>query len=325
MRRRALIAGSLAGAALARRAVAQPAVPPVVGFLNAAGESSDYLLAAFRAGLREAGYIDGTSVRVEPRWAGGDYDRLPGLTRELVARRAAVIATGGGEVAAVAAHGAAGATPIVFIMGSDPVKLGLVASFARPGGTVTGIFQHTPVLAAKRFNLLRDAVPAARHVGLLLNPANPNAQPQREGIAAAAAQTGMRLTIVEVDGRAPLEPGFEALVRAGVDAVLIGADPSFNARRATLVDLAARHRVPTMHEWRESVEIGGLMSYGVLLTDMYRQAGGYVARILRGERPADLPVIQAARFELVVNLRTARAMGLELPALIVAQADEVIE
>ena len=325
MKRRTLIAGAMSAGALMGRAAAQGA-PPVVGFLNAAGAAaSEYLLVAFRAGLREAGFVDGASVAVEPRWADGDFGRLPALTRELVARRAAVIVTGGGEAAAVAAHAAGGGTPIVFIMGSDPVKLGLAQSFARPGGTVTGIYQHTPVLSAKRLNLLHDAVPAVRHVGMLLNPANPTTPVQREGAEAAAAQVGLRLTVIEVGGRDPFEPAFETLLRAGVGALLVGGEPTYNARRSILVELAARHRLPAMHEWRESVEIGGLMSYGVSLPDMYRQAGVYAGRILRGERPAGLPVAQAARFELVVNLRTARALGIEIPALILAQADEVIE
>jgi putative ABC transport system substrate-binding protein len=323
MRRRAVL-GGFGAAGLAGAARAQ-AAPPVVGFLNAAGAASEYLLVAFRAGLHEAGFVDGASVAIEARWADGDFGRLPALTRELVARRAAVIVAGGGEAAATAAHAAAGATPIVFIMGSDPVRLGLAQSFARPGGTATGVYQHTTELAAKRLAVLRDALPGARRVGMLLNPANPTTPVQREGAEAAAARAGVRLIAVEVGGRDPLEPAFAELVRAGVDALLLGGDPTYNARRATLVELAARHRIPTMYEWRESVEIGGLMSYGVSLPDMYRQAGGYVARILRGERAADLPVVQAIRFELVVNRRTTRTLGLDLPPGFVAQIDEEIE
>jgi len=320
----ALLAGAAALAAESARA--QTAAPPVVGFLNAASAGpSEYLLVAFRAGLREAGLIEGRTVVVEARWAAGDFDRLPGLARELVAGRAAVIATGGGAVVAVTAQSVAGVTPIVFVMGTDPVKAGLVASLGRPGGTITGVLQNTTELASKRFNLLRDAVPGARHFGMLLNPANPNSAIQRSNIERDAARSGVRLTIVDVGGHSPFEPAFEALVRDGVDALLVGADPTFNARRETLVALAARHRLPAMHEWRVSATIGGLMSYGTVLPDMYRQAGGYVARILRGARPADLPIMQASRFELVVNLKTARALGLEIPALILAQADEVIE
>ena len=325
MKRRALLAGSLTAAATARSAEAQSG-PPVVGFVNSGSAVAfAHIVAAFREGLREAGYVEGQNVAVEYRWAEGDYARVPELVRELVARRVAVLAATGGEHVAMAARPLAGAIPMVFAMGSDPVAAGLVASLARPGGTITGATQFTSVLHEKRFALLREAVPAARRIALLLNPGFPASVAQRRETEAAAARDGVRVLVFEATAEREFASAFDAMSRDGAEALIVGADPFFNTRRADLVALAASHHLPAIYEWRDFVVAGGLLSYGTILTDAYRLVGLYVGRILGGANPADLPVTQPTRFELAVNLRTAKSLGLVLPATLIAAADEVIE
>jgi putative ABC transport system substrate-binding protein len=329
MRRRDLLV--LAAGAAARPAAvrAQPAAMPLVGFINS-GTPAGFArsAAAFRAGLRDAGFVEGQSVAVEYRWAEGDYDRLPAMAAELVARGAAVIAATGASWRPVVLDGRAivGRTPIVVVMGSDPVRSGLVASFSRPGGTVTGVAMLTAELMPKRLDLLHEAVPAAAAIAVLMNPSNASvAQMIRTELPATAASLGVRLMTVEVAGDAELEPALAASVRDGAQALLVGADPLFSSRIEPLIALARRHRLPAMYEWRDFVEAGGLMSYGPVLADAYRQAGAYVGQILRGASPADLPVVRPTRFELCVHLATARALGTSLPASFLAHADEVIE
>jgi len=327
MRRRdllALAAGGLAGAAGPARA--QSSATPVVGFLNGGSPGPfAHLAAAFREGLRDAGLVDGQNVAIDYRWAEGDSSRLPQMASELVARPVGVIVAVGGEQATFAARSASSTVPVVFIFGRDPVAGGLVASLGRPGGNLTGFMQFAYDLAAKRFTLLREAVPDATVFGVLLNPADSGADLQRREAEEAAARLGVRLIVQHAGTPAEIAPGFAALTQQGAQAVLVGAAPLFNSHRAAIVALAARHRLPAMYEWRDFPAIGGLLSYGSALADAYRQVGVYAGRIVQGARPADLPVIQPTRFQLVVNLATARTLGIEIPASILVQADEVIE
>ncbi len=327
MRRRnflLLAAGNLAG--LTRPVLAQPSAMPIVGFLNGGSPGPfAHLAAAFRDGLRETGFIEGRNVAVEYRWAEGDSTRLPTMASALVARPVAVIVATGGEQVTFAARSASATIPVVFVFGRDPVAAGLIASLARPGGNLTGFMQFAYDLAAKRFTLLREAVPHATIFALLLNPADSGADLQRREAEEAATRLGVRLIVQHAGMPAEIEPAFAALARQGAQAVLVAAAPFFNTHRAAIVALAARHRMPAMYEWRDFPAIGGLLSYGSVLADAYRQVGIYAGRIVQGARAADLPVIQPTRFQLVVNLAAARALGIEVPASILAQADEVIE
>ena len=327
MRRREFIAFLGCGAAtwpFAARAQ-QPAMP-VVGFMSArAPEDSEHLLAAFRRGLGESGFIEGRNVAVEYRWARGDYGRLPALAAELVNRRVAVLLGVGGDASARAAKAATSTIPIVFGMGSDPVAAGMVASLNRPGGTVTGVSVLTNEMEPKRLGLLHELVPGTTLVGALLNPNFPAAAGQLQELEAAAGTLGRPLVVAKASNDAELDASFAALVRQRVGALIVVADPYFDTRRDKMIAFAAQHRLPAIYHFREYAVAGGLLSYGVSLTDAYRQFGVYAAKILKGEKPADLPVQQVDRFELVINLKTAKAIGFEFPPTFSARADEVIE
>jgi len=302
----------------------------VIGWLSILDSDSsalaDQSLAAFRQGLGEAGYIEGKNLAIQYRWAGGDYDRLPALAADLVARQVDVIAaSGGGDVASRAAKEATSTIPIVFIGGGDPVEAGLVASLARPGGNVTGISFNTVELTSKRLELVSELVPQPRIIGLLVNPGSPTAERTIRYVQEAAHTMGVQLSIVKVRGGDEFPIILASLAEMHVGGLVVAGDPVFGNRRTELVALAAQHRMPAIYAIREYVDSGGLISYGPSLTRTYRQAGGYVGRILSGVKPADLPMQQPAVFELVLNLKTAKALGLAIPQTILARADEIIE
>ena len=303
----------------------QPAIP-VVGFLGTASAGPfAHLVAGFRRGLQEAGFVEGRNVTIEYRWAEGQYDRVPALAADLVRRQVAIIVTVGGETSATAAKAATATIPIVFNVGADPVKLGLVTSLARPGGNATGVNIFTTELVEKRLGLLRDLVPAATTVAVLSNPNFPAAVANVRESEAAARAIGKQVVIFNASSDAKIETAFANIVQARPGALLVGADPFFNSRRGLIVALAARHAVPAIYEWREFAEAGGLVSYGTSLVEAYRQQGIYVGRILKGETPADLPIVQLSKFELIINLNTARALDFAIPPGVLAIADEVIE
>jgi putative tryptophan/tyrosine transport system substrate-binding protein len=332
MTRREFIA--LLGAAVARPLVARAQQPmPVIGFLNAGfPEPSSFLVAAFREGLKEASYVEGQNVTIEYRWAKGQYDQLQTLVTDLVQRQVAVIAATGGSISAQAANAATATIPIVFNVGEDPIKLGLVASFNRPGGNTTGVSTLSPTLEAKRLGLLRELVPQAAIIAVLLNPTNPDADLQRRDVQAAATAIGQQLRILNASTESDVDAAFVSLVEqradallVGNDALLVGNDVFFTNRREQIVALAARHAVPAIYAFRSFAEGGGLMSYSTSLVEVYRQVGLYVGRILKGATPAELPVVQPTKFELVINLKTAKALGLTVPQTLLVAADEVIE
>ena len=326
LRRRAFIAmlGSAAAFPLAARAQ-QPA-RPVVGFLN--GQSADtysHLASAFRHGLDEAGFVEGRNVAIEYRWANGQDERLGALAADLVGRRVTVLASGGGVAVSNAARIATSTIPIVFVTGSDPVKIGLVASMNRPGGNATGVSFLVNQLNAKRLELASQLASSGAVIGLLARPRNPTYATDRREIEAGAATLGRKLLILDIASERDFEPAFASAARERVGALLVHTDPYYNSHRDALVALAARHAVPTVYEVREYVTAGGLISYGTSIVNAYRQAGVYAGRILKGEKPADLPVVQSTRFELVINLRIAKALGLVIPQNLLVAADEVIE
>jgi putative ABC transport system substrate-binding protein len=326
MRRRAFI--SLLGGAAAWPFVARAQQPttPVVGFLGTASAGPfAHLLAGLRRGLQETGFIEGRNVAIEYRWAEGQYDRVPALAADLVRRQVAVIVTVGGETSAAAVMTATATIPIVFIVGRDPVKLGLVTSLARPGGNATGVNIFTTELVEKRLGLLHDLVPAATTVAVLSNPNFAAAVANVRESETAARAIGKEVVIFNASSDAEIETAFSNIVQARPGALLVLADPFFNSRRGLIVALAARHAIPAIYEWREFVVAGGLISYGTSLVEAYRQQGIYAARILKGEKPADLPIVQLSKFELIINLNTARALGLAIPPGVLAIADEVIE
>jgi ABC-type uncharacterized transport system substrate-binding protein len=318
-----LLGGAAAAWPLA--AHAQQAMP-VIGFLSSRSpHEAAYVVAAFHRGLREGGYSEGENVGIEYRWAEGQYDRLPALAADLVRRRVAVIASTGGIGAAIAAKQATSTIPIVFTAGDDPIKHGVVASLNRPGGNVTGIYNFISAIEAKRFGLLRETVPTAASIAVLLNPSYPGFDLQSRDLQGAARAVGQEINVLNASSEADIHAAFRAVARLPAAALLVGADPFFNGRREQLVTLAAHYNVPTMYELREYAVAGGLLSYGTNLTDAYRQVGNYAARVLKGDKPADLPVVQSSKFELVINLKTAKALHLTIPAGVLAIADEVIE
>jgi len=327
MRRRefiALVGGAAAAWPLTVRAQ-QPAVP-VVGWLNPQPLSiSENLLGAFRKGLAEAGFIDGESVMIELRSGDGKVDRLPGLADDLVRRRVAVIMAGS-PPAALAAKRATETIPIVFTSGADPVKIGLVSSFNRPGGNVTGFHIQYSEIVGKRLSLLHEMVPEAKRIAVLVNPDHPSdAEPTARNAIKTAGALGLDVQVFNAKSIDEIDAVFADLVAWRAGALLVGPDPFFAARRAQILTLAARHVLPTSVFGRNLVEAGGLLSYGPDILDLYRQAGGYVGRILKGENPADMPVQQPTKFELVINLKTANALGLTVSATTLARADDVIE
>ena len=299
---------------------------PVIGFLNLRSSlESQKLMSAFRDGLRDSGFVEGRNVAIEFRWADGRYDRLAALAAELVARQVAIIATGGGLAPPIAAKSVTKTIPIVFTGGSDPVADGLVASLNRPGGNVTGVLNIVAELTAKRLELLCALAPTSASIAMLRNPANLEGEEQVQAINAAAKIIGKQVHIATARTEREFGPAFAKLLEWRSDAVFIAPDPYFASRRWQLVELVARHRIPAIFPQREYAEAGGLMSYGTNFSDLYRQAGVYTGRILNGEKPADLPVMRPARFELVFNLKTARSLGLNIPPMLLALADEVIE
>ena len=318
-----LLGGAAAWPLTAR---AQQPTMPVIGFLNAASPAEwTRFLTAFRAGLRESGFTEGQNVAIEFRWAEGRYDRLPGLAADLVNRRVTVLVATGGTTSAVAAKAATTTIPTVFSTGGDPVEEGLVASISRPGGNRTGVSLLTTALAPKRLEILREVVPKASVIGVLLNPNSAGAQPQLEDVEKAAWAIDQQVSILHASGERDFETAFATMVQMRFSALIVGADPFFSSRRDQLVALAARDRIPAIYEWREFAEAGGLMSYGSNLADGYRQVGIYAGRILKGEKPADLPVVQSTKVEFVLNLKTARSLGLTISLPLLGRADEVIE
>jgi putative tryptophan/tyrosine transport system substrate-binding protein len=298
----------------------------LVGFLSPGSpDSSSFLVAAFGEGLKEASYIDGKNVSIEYRWARGHYDQLESLAADLVRRQVAVIAATGGTISAQAAKAATSTIPIVFNVGDDPIQSGLVASFNRPGGNLTGVNTLSPALEAKRLGLLRELVPGTAIVAVLLNATNPDVDPQRRDMNAAATALGQELRFFYASNETELDMAFSSLVQQRADALLVGNDVFFTNRREQIVALAAHHAVPTVYAFRQFAESGGLMSYSTNLVEVYRQIGVYVGRVLKGEKPADLPVVQPTKFELVINLKTAKVLRLTVPDKLLALADEVIE
>jgi putative ABC transport system substrate-binding protein len=299
---------------------------PVIGLLGSTSpdEIADRLR-AFRQGLKDTGYVEGENVAIQYRWAESRYDRLPELAAELVRRQVAVIAATGGNVTALAARAATSTIPVVFGVGEDPVRLGLVASLAKPGGNATGVNFFLAELRSKQLGLVHELVPAAARVGLLVNPNAPASERATKDVTTAAAAMGLQIEIVSASDSREIDSVFAALARNRADALLVGPDAFFLSRRLQLAILAARHAIPVVYNSREYAEAGGLMSYGTGLRDAYHQVGVYAGRILKGAKPADLPVVQSSKFELVINLPTARALSLDLPPSLLARADEVIE
>jgi putative ABC transport system substrate-binding protein len=304
---------------------AQQKAMPVIGYLgNISLSAGAPYLAAFHQGLREAGYVEGQNLAIEYRWAEGSYDRLPALAADLVARKVDVIVASA-TPGITAVKGATSTIPIIFLGGGDLVAAGLVASLARPGGNLTGISIFSRELNPKRLDLLSELVPKAKVIALLVNPSSAGAEPTIRDVQEAARAKGVQLDILKAGGESEIDAAFVTLMQRHAGAVVVGSDPFFNSRREQLVALAARHAVPAIYEWREFSEIGGLIAYGPSLTDTWRQVGIYVGRILTGAKPADLPIQQPTKFELVVNLTTAKTLGLTIPPSILARADEVIE
>jgi putative ABC transport system substrate-binding protein len=326
MKRRDFITalGGMAAAAWPVAASAQQPTMPVVGLLrNTPSGPFAHIVLALRRGLNEVGFFEGQNVTIEQRWADGHDDRLPALVADLVRQKATVIVAN--NPSALAAKDATTNLPIVFVTGNDPISEGLVASLNRPAGNVTGVVFITSVLGAKRLELLRQLVPKATTIALLVNPNTTETEAERTDVQNAAQALGQQLIVFDVTSGRDIEAAFTAFAQRGVGGLLVGTGPFLTSNREQIVTQAALHGVPTMYALRESVSAGGLMSYGSSISDAYRQAGIYAGRILKGEKPADLPVMQSTKFEFVLNLKTAKALGLEVPDKLLALADEVIE
>jgi putative ABC transport system substrate-binding protein len=327
MRRRdfiTLLGGTAASWPLAARAQ-QPALP-VIGYLSSApADTQAFRVAEFKQGLKEAGYVEGQNAAIEYRWAGDQIEHLPALAADLVQHRVRVIAALGSPTSAIAAKAATATIPIVFATGGDPVGLGLVASLNRPGGNITGVSFLNTALASKRLELLHELVPTASTIGLLVDPTNPNNESETSYMLAAASAMGRKLVVVKASTEREVDAAFASLVQQRADALIVAAQAFFVGRQDQLLALTQRHALPATYDRREVVAAGGLISYGASISDAYRQGGLYTGRILKGEKPADLPVMQSTRFELVINLKTAKTLGLIVPPNLLAIADEVIE
>jgi putative tryptophan/tyrosine transport system substrate-binding protein len=319
-----LLGGAAVSWPLAVRAQ-QPAMP-VVGFIHILSpETVPRFVPAFRQGLKEVGYVEGQNLAVEYRWAQGQYDRLPGLVADLVRRQVAVIAATGGDPSPQIAKAATQTIPIVFTANSDPVAEGLVTSLNRPGGNATGVTIFGPAAVTKRLQLLRDLMPQVVAIAYLMNPNNPNAEFELQAAQTAARSLGLEMLVLRAGTERELDTALATTLQQQADALLVASDTFFVGRREQVVTLAARHQIPAIYYLREFAEAGGLMTYGNSLPDVYRHVGVYVGRILKGEKPSELPVMQPTKFELVINLKTAKALGLDLPPILLARADEVIE
>jgi putative ABC transport system substrate-binding protein len=319
-----ILGGAVTSWPLAVRAQ-QPAMPVVGWLASTSREVQAHFADAFRQGLKEAGYVEGQNVVIEYRWAQEQYARLPALAADLVNRQVALITTAGGTVTAIAAKAATTTIPIVFVTGADPVENGLVASLSRPGGNATGVGLFTVVLEAKKLELLHELIPKTKVIAMLVNPSSPFAETQTRNIQAAASTIGQRVEMLHARTEGELDAAFATLVQLGADALVVGSDPLFDNSRERLVALAARHAVPAIYDRRELAAAGGLMSYGASFVDAHRQAGIYAGRILKGAKPADLPVVQPTKFELVINVKTAKALGITFPQSFHLRADEMIE
>jgi ABC-type uncharacterized transport system substrate-binding protein len=302
----------------------QPAMP-LVGFLHARSpDHVAYQVAAFRHALAQNGYVEGQGVTIEYRFASGRYDQLPAMAAEL-ARRPVAVLTAASDPAALAAKAATSSIPIVFLVGDDPVKLGLVASYNRPGGNATGMNILTAAMESKRLQLLHELVPRAETIGFVLNPNYALAERQLHDVQEAARLIGLRINVLRASHDREMDGVFETVVQQRIPALAVGADPFLDTQRDKMIAFAARHAVPTMYQFREHAAAGGLMSYGIDFTEIYRQVGAYTSRILKGAKPADLPVLQPTKFEFVINMKTARALGVKISANLLSLADEVIE
>jgi ABC-type uncharacterized transport system substrate-binding protein len=319
-----LLGGAAAAWPLVSRA--QQRAMSVIGFVSSrsSGESA-VQVAAFREGLKEKGFVEGNNLAIAFRWAEGHYDRLPALCSELVHQGVAVLVAAGGPPSALAAKAATVTTPIIFILASDPIKLGLVASLNHPGSNATGVALFAVAVEPKKLEILHELVPKITQIGVLVNPRNPNAQTITTELQMASSALGLQIHIVNAATIAEVGAAFPTLVQQDVGALVVAADPFFNDQREALVTLAAQHALPAIYEWREFAAAGGLVSYGTIISDAYHQAGVYTGRILKGEKPVDLPVVQPTKFELVINRKTAKALGLEIPQPMLVAADEVIE
>ena len=324
--RRELITALGGAATWPLTARAQQSGMPVIGFLNSASPGPwAPFVAAFHQGLNEAGYVEGRNVAVEYRWAEGHYDRLPALVADLVRRQVAVIVATGGAYPILAVKKATSKIPVVFSTGGDPVKLGLVASLNRPGGNATGVNLFTSVMEGKRLGILHELVATAALIAVLVNSNNPNTESQVKDVQEGARTLGVQVHILHASSEREIDAAFAASTQLRAGALLVGADPFFNSQRDRLVALAASHKLPALYEFREFALAGGLASYGTDLEEGYRQVGLYTGRILKGEKPADLPVVQSTKFKFVINLKTAKGLGLDVPPGLSARADEVIE
>jgi putative tryptophan/tyrosine transport system substrate-binding protein len=320
----ALLGGAAAAWPLTARA--QQATVSLIGFLGSISPAAVVLpLGAFRQALKETGFDEGKTVGIEYRWAEGQYERLPDLATDLVRRQVAVIVTVGGDPPALAAKAATSTIPIVFMVGRNPVKFGLVESLNRPGANATGVNLYITETEAKRIDLLRNLVPTATTLAVLMNPKTADAEIQRSELLAAARALQQQIEVVDASSELDIDTAFVTLAQRKVGALLVGADPFFNNRRDLIISLAARYAIPAIYPLRDFADAGGLISYGTSLTDAYRQVGTYAGRILKGEKPGELPVVQPTKFEFVINLKTARALGLTIPDKLLALADEVIE